>query len=163
MTDELRQFRDAVARTLEQLKAFFRDPASTKVTMVIRQAAIADGSADIIIGDDDFREAARVIERQAPARVGDPKPLGVAIAELVTAAQAEARAAALGLPTLLRSPEAADELLAAVRNHLLTALDQVLAGPDAHALSLESAADRARLRELVAAAVSLPITTARSA
>lgn len=37
---------------------------------------------------------------------------------------------------------------------LLTALDQVLATPEAQALSLDSDADRAQLRELVASAVA---------
>lgn len=39
---------------------------------------------------------------------------------------------------------------------VLTALDAVLATADAQALSLEAAADRARLRELVAAALGEP-------
>jgi hypothetical protein len=162
--DELRLFQDTAARCLELLKSLFRDPARTKVTIVMRQAGVPDGSADVVIGDDDFRAAARAIEQQVERRApaGAPKTLALAIVELVAAARREARSAALGTAYPLVVPDAHDELLAAVRNHLLAALDQVLAGPDAHALSLESAADRERLRELVASAVA-HVTTARSA
>ena len=99
------------------------------------------------------------------------KPLDQAIADLVEAARAEARAAALDLPHLVRVPDARDDLRASIEVYvedlanrerarvqalrlrpLLEVLEHALAHPDAEALCLESPTDVATLRRLFAAA-----------
>jgi hypothetical protein len=82
------------------------------------------------------------------------KPLLQAIDDLVAAARAEARAAALDLPHLVRVPDALDDLRRSITEHLIGALDQVLANPDAHPLSLDDEFDRAVLRTLVLVALT---------